>query len=547
VRIFISALTVFVITAAAEAQLVITPTTTLTAATGNNTSAADSFSTQTNGNLGAGNISKMPVRSLLYPGATTKIYAHFMPWFGGSNHMNVGYRSDDPAQVQRQVEDMISRGINGAIIDWYGPNFARENNTTIYMMREAAARPGFEFAVIEDAGALRSCAKTSGCDVTQRMIDDLNYAASTFYGSRAYMRRDGRPVVFFFGVDAYSIDWNRVRAGAAGNPLFVFRNAGAFTHAQTNGGFSWVGISGSDPNSPGTGYLDNFYGTAQKYPQLKAVGSAYPGFNDSLAAWAPDPPRVVNRNCGATWLATMADAGKWYSASNQLQEFQLVTWNDYEEGTEIESGIDNCVSVTPSVSGKQLSWSVSGDAKTIDHFIVYISLDGENLMILARADAMQRALDLGQFNLGAGTFKLYVKAYARASMKNQTSDAAQYIQPVQMQILSPGNGATVPNSFPLLATAATAAPVQMMRVYVDSILVYSRSGTNQLDALITAPAGKRRLRVEAVDTAGAVVGSSIMLQVQKSGLRSAGGSSTAVATTERSLLNAKRRTSTRSR
>jgi hypothetical protein len=59
------------------------PTTTLSAETGNNTSAADSFTAQSNGNLGAVNVSKVPTRTLLYSGASAKIYAHFMPWFGG--------------------------------------------------------------------------------------------------------------------------------------------------------------------------------------------------------------------------------------------------------------------------------------------------------------------------------------------------------------------------------------------------------------------------------------------------------------------------------
>ena len=96
------------------------PTTTLAAETGNNTSAASSFSGQANGNAGAANVSKASIRSLLYGGATTKIYAHLLTWFGRSGHMNVGYRSDDPAQVHRQVEEMISRRIQGAILDSYG-------------------------------------------------------------------------------------------------------------------------------------------------------------------------------------------------------------------------------------------------------------------------------------------------------------------------------------------------------------------------------------------------------------------------------------------
>src|SRR5207237_9147822 len=82
-------------------NLFIQPTTTLQAQTSNNTSAADSFQSQTNGNLGATNISRVDLHTLLYPGTTTKIYAHFMPWFGDPRHMPVAYTSQTQAQIPR--------------------------------------------------------------------------------------------------------------------------------------------------------------------------------------------------------------------------------------------------------------------------------------------------------------------------------------------------------------------------------------------------------------------------------------------------------------
>src|SRR5438045_3399853 len=97
-------------------------TTTLAAQTINNTSASSSFLNQGNGNLGANNVSKLNIHSLLYSGTTTKVLAHLMLWFGQASHMNVGYSSTDPTQVKRQIDDMVSRGIDGVIVDWYGPN-----------------------------------------------------------------------------------------------------------------------------------------------------------------------------------------------------------------------------------------------------------------------------------------------------------------------------------------------------------------------------------------------------------------------------------------
>src|SRR5580704_12794298 len=151
----------------------VVPTTTLAAQTANNTSAANGFTTQSNDNRGAGNISKVDVHTLLYSGAATKVYAHLMLWFGGSNHMNVGYSSTDPAQVKSQITDMISRGIDGVIIDWYGPNNSIDQATQL-VMAEAENHPGFTFAIMVDQGAIEwySC---SGCSPQQALIADLQY------------------------------------------------------------------------------------------------------------------------------------------------------------------------------------------------------------------------------------------------------------------------------------------------------------------------------------------------------------------------------------
>src|SRR6476646_2813482 len=120
-------------TCVCAAQTSIVATTTLAAQKANNTSAANTFASQTNGNTGANNVSKVDVHTLLYPGATTKVYAHMMLWFGGSSHMNVGYSSRDSAQVHQQISDMVSRGIDGVIVDWYGPNDSIDQATKLVM------------------------------------------------------------------------------------------------------------------------------------------------------------------------------------------------------------------------------------------------------------------------------------------------------------------------------------------------------------------------------------------------------------------------------
>src|SRR5438067_12996835 len=112
-------------------------------------------------------------------------------------------------------------------------------------------------------------------------------------------------------------------------------------------------------------YLTYFYQTAQQYSRKLPVGTCYKGFDDTLASWTAN--RHMQQQCGQTWLATFNKANSWWSTADQLAWFQLVTWNDYEEGTEIETGIDNCVGVPASVSGGTSTWTIDGDESTIEH------------------------------------------------------------------------------------------------------------------------------------------------------------------------------------
>src|SRR5262245_16543028 len=109
------AMVFFVLAMSGNAQSPLSPTTTLANETQNNSSASPSFQGMQNGVPVPGNVSKVPISTLLYQGATTRIYAHWMGWFGARDHADVGYRSDDRAQIHRQVEDMVSRGFSGVI------------------------------------------------------------------------------------------------------------------------------------------------------------------------------------------------------------------------------------------------------------------------------------------------------------------------------------------------------------------------------------------------------------------------------------------------
>ena len=381
----------------------------------NNTSASVQYR-GSRANAPAGNVSKIPVRALLYKESQTRVFTRYMPWFGDPKHRDVGYRSSDREQVSRQVADMISRGIEGAIVDWYGPNSGLKNESTIALMKEAE-RQNFEFGVSEDAGSLAECEKR-GCNVSDQLISDLKYAAEQFESSPAYVRFDNRPAVFFFGLEKYPIDWKRVRKSVPLRPLFFFRNSGAFANSDADGAYSWIApetVSSSDPMA--MQYLERFYSKAQQSNKI-AMGSAYKGFDDAEASWGKG--RIIDQQCGRTWLGTFAVTGRFYSEKHQLPALIIPTWNDYEEGTEIETGIENCVSVKAAIAGENLSWSLSGPGETIDHMAI-LAGKGSRWIDVRDLPAKSGSVRIRDLHLEPGATGLCVQAIGKASMLNHSS------------------------------------------------------------------------------------------------------------------------------
>ena len=444
------------------------PTTTLTSETAPNTSASPVFLSQPDGNAGAANISKVPTRSLLYPGSTTRIYAHVEPWWGSSKHPDIGYSSQDPSQVRRQVEDMISRGMDGAAVDWYGPTSYEALGVKL-LLTEAEAHPNFTVFVEVEHGAVLWNSCYPDCSATTAVIQLFTRVANDFFSSPAYARMGGRPLVREFAMESIPlpsgqtntswnvVDWNAVQAQVPGNPLIIHRNLGGFSKAQSGGAYGWMEpktLANEPANYDGTDELNWFYSNAvASFASMPAFGAVWKGFNDILASWAPPGGRHIEQNCGQTWLRTFDAVNKYYSSSRQLAAVQLVTWNDYEEGSETEAGIDNCVSVAANVSGTNLQWSITGDATTLDHYTVFISTDGEKLASLGDLPVGTTSYDVSRLAPLAGNYSLFVKAVGKPSLRNHMSAA------VAMTIAPPATGGAAKN----ITIAATPAALQVQR------------------------------------------------------------------------------------
>ena len=85
-------------------------------------------------------------------------------------------------------------------------------------------------------------------------------------------------------------------------------------------------------------------------------------------------------------------------------------------------GVDNCVTVSASLSGSTLYWKISGGQEnTIDHYNIYISKDGSNLMKLDERAVGIRSMNLSGYSFASGTYKLFVQAVGKPSIRNKMS------------------------------------------------------------------------------------------------------------------------------
>jgi hypothetical protein len=119
-------------------------------------------------------------------------------------------------------------------------------------------------------------------------------------------------------------------------------------------------------------------------------------------------------------------------ANLDSSDLQVITWNDYEEGTEVESGIDNCYTVNASLSGNVLSWSlIAADptyatTATIHHFNVYFADASGNLYPLAtNLPTTTTSLNLSTL-VPPGSWTIYVEMVGQPLIINRMSDGATY-------------------------------------------------------------------------------------------------------------------------
>ncbi len=266
-----------------------------------------------------------------------EIASHYLPLTGP-------YDSSDGALLEYQVLLMKISGIDGVIVDWYGTenfwDYAVLNESTNKLFG-AVQKAGLLFAICYEDQTVKHMVENKHIadkEIYTRGQDDMRYLQDTWFHQTAYLKASGRPVLLNFGPQYFinGSDWENLFAGLDPRPLFITLDN--HSNPAATGSFPWppMGSSQNGVLSPSAleSYLVQFYKKAESWAYR--VAGAFPGFFYIYKeAGVGEGYGFLDAQEGKTFQYTLQAA-----IDSKPNVIQLITWNDYGEGTIIEPTVE---------------------------------------------------------------------------------------------------------------------------------------------------------------------------------------------------------------
>lgn len=327
-------------------------------------------------------VSPLSVKTLLnWP---ARIFAHTMQWFGPkSGHLNVGYASGDPATIARQVTFLKTRGVDFVLLEFYG-TMAQPGVALAW--KAECEKQGLGCAIGMDCGMFKPWDMPKGMDVNAWAKQQLDYVVANFFTSPMYEKTaDGRFFMINFGWQTVTgLDAAAVLSGYP-QIAMLWEHSTGVGKPHSAGGFAWVGVTGKfDPQKVIENYSADFLAKtkasfAGNSKQITA-GSLARGFDDHNRQPGGDPTKSVWDNTapyrwadekqGQTFLNVVDIYNK---SAFKPAYMQLVTLNDFEEGTALERGINSELAVSITAAQGVVTVALDGNLATVDHVDIYVN------------------------------------------------------------------------------------------------------------------------------------------------------------------------------
>lgn len=392
-----------------------------------------------------GHVSSVNVHTLIPGSPNLRWFAHATPWFGSSSHIDIGLTNNTTAYVASMITDMENRGFNGVIIDWYGEGNSTDG-VTQKIKAYLAANPTntFTYIIMVDKGV-------AGGLSTNNLVSQIQYCQSQYFSDPNYEKEPvstGEPILMFFGVRSAigETDMADLKSETGGNMVWVEEGTGYLSESWEDECFEWTdeydtGVNSSDPFNLDS--ITSDYPTIQSSGK-KAFGAMCVRFNGTLT-------KSVSWSLGkylpsSNGVCEVQRAGKINSAMiTNITRMQWPTWSDWEEGTQVEGGVENAFGLTAQVnSANLLTWTITnGSETTIDHYEVYACSNGVNAALLGMVFSGTHIYNVGAVGLSPGSYQFYVDAVGKPCIRNHMSAAVSDLLEVPARITQEPANATV--------------------------------------------------------------------------------------------------------
>lgn len=241
------------------------------------------------------------------------------------------YSSSDRATIERQVSQAQSAGIDAFVQSWYGPQEAgNQTETNFRTLLDVAQAKGFKAAVdLEVTSPFLGSAST-----VQNALATL---LATHTQHPAYLRYEGKPVIFFWRQQQFSVDqWTAIRnqVDPGHTTLWIAEGTDLSYQAVFDGhhlySIAWA-ASPADQLAK-WGERVRSYAAANGLNRLW-VATAMPGYDDTHLSRAN--AFAVPRRNGDYYRET------WRAALASLPHMVIITsFNEWPEGTHLEPSVN---------------------------------------------------------------------------------------------------------------------------------------------------------------------------------------------------------------